>query len=86
MTLKGSSTSGSRASSGAEVQMRRIDLEKQLREIAKRTGATLKEREGANHTIFEISGKRIPVPRHREINEHTASRILKDAKLAASAR
>lgn len=63
--------------------MRRTDLEKQLRAIAKtKAVAFSKSREGANHTIFNMNGTKIPVPRHREISEHLAKKILKDARAA----
>lgn len=35
-------------------------------------------REGANHTIFSVGGFIFPVPRHTEINDHTAQGILRD--------
>jgi len=39
-------------------------------------------REGASHTIYQNprTGQNIPVPRHAEINERLAEKILRDAK------
>jgi predicted RNA binding protein YcfA (HicA-like mRNA interferase family) len=38
-------------------------------------------REGASHTIFRgRNGKLIPVPRHAEIGESLARKIVRDAK------
>jgi mRNA interferase HicA len=43
-------------------------------------GAVL-EREGADHTIYRNlrTGRLVPVPRHAEINEITAKKIIRDA-------
>lgn len=35
-------------------------------------------REGGNHSIFRCGFRRFVVPRHREINEHTARCIMRD--------
>jgi hypothetical protein len=37
-------------------------------------------RHGANHDIYHnpVTGRSQPVPRHREINEQLAKKILKD--------
>ncbi len=41
-----------------------------------------KIRDNGDHTIFKAPNKRaVQVPKHREINENTARRILKDAGL-----
>jgi mRNA interferase HicA len=37
-------------------------------------------REGARHSVFANGMRTIAVPRHREINEHTARAILKAAR------
>lgn len=57
------------------IDMKLRDLE---RELAKR-GWTL-AREGGRHAIWGRDGRTIAVPRHKEINEHTARQILKDAE------
>lgn len=36
-------------------------------------------REGARHSIYEVGGVRVPIPRHAEINELTAVGIYKEA-------
>lgn len=52
---------------------------KRIREAAKAGGLELGEvREGSNHTIFALGGFHFAVPRHNEINEHTAQAIMKD--------
>ena len=35
---------------------------------------------GANHDLYGKNGKKIPIPRHAEINELLAKSILKKAK------
>jgi len=39
-------------------------------------------REGRSHQIWAIGSERVHIPRHREINEHTARAILKEAREA----
>lgn len=34
-------------------------------------------RQGASHEIWVCGGKTFPIPRHREINEHTAHGIVR---------
>lgn len=63
--------------------MKRQQLEKQIRTIVRAHGAEMSMREGGNHTVITINGQPIPVPRHREIDERLAARILKDATTAA---
>ncbi len=54
--------------------MKQRDLIKKLTEAGYR-----KDRDG-DHYIFEKPGGRpVQVPKHREINDNTAKRILKDA-------
>ena len=55
--------------------MKRVDLVKQL----ERTGCKLL-RHGAKHDIYHNAklGISQPVPRHREINERLAKKILRD--------
>lgn len=40
------------------------------------------EREGGNHTVYVINGRRIPIPRHNEIAEGTARAIIRQAEEA----
>jgi len=37
-------------------------------------------REGGHHSVFTDGVRKISVPRHKEINEHTANAILDAAK------
>ena len=55
--------------------MKRKDLVKRLRLL----GWVLL-REGAHHSVFTDGVRTMSVPRHKEINEHTAKAILKAAK------
>jgi len=59
--------------------MQRRELLRRIRVAAKEHGLALEQsREGANHTIFRVGGFEFSVPRHSEINEHTARAIMKD--------
>jgi mRNA interferase HicA len=51
------------------------ELEKQLRRLDWRVS-----REGGKHTIWTNGVNEIAVPRHKEVNEYTARKILKLAK------
>lgn len=53
---------------------------KKLQQIALHANVDLEfVREGANHEIWAIAGERIVIPRHRDINEHTAHGIIQKA-------
>jgi len=61
--------------------VKKRDLIKQLRAIAKAADTDLEfVREGANHEVWTIGDERLVIPRHREINEHTAKGIIKKAE------
>jgi mRNA interferase HicA len=61
--------------------MKRRDLLKKLSVIAKDRGHVMTTSEGGEHTRVLFSGIRVTVvPRHTEINEITAMRILKQAR------
>lgn len=61
--------------------MKRRDLIKRITSEAKRQHKTFEiEREGGNHTVYNLDGLTIPVPRHNEINERTARDILKECE------
>ncbi len=61
--------------------MKKRDLVKRLRAVARATGTDLVfVREGTNHEVWAIAGRRLVIPRHREINEHTAQAIIRRAK------
>lgn len=65
--------------------MKQADLVKRVRKMAKEVDLSFElKREGGNHTIYELGGKKIVVPRHREINELTAKGILKTAEEAVA--
>ncbi len=56
--------------------MKRADLIRTITAL----GAVL-VREGGNHTMYKNSrtNEAIPIPRHREIKEHLAQKIIRDA-------
>lgn len=61
--------------------MKKTDLTKQLAELAKNKSVVFEKlREGANHEVWAFNGRRISIPRHREINEITAQAILGTAE------
>jgi mRNA interferase HicA len=61
--------------------MKKRDLVKHLRAVARATGTDLLfVREGANHEVWAIAGERLVIPRHREINELTARAIIRRAE------
>lgn len=63
--------------------MRKQALIKKLRTMARDGGHDLfLEREGGNHTVYVINGRRIPIPRHNEIAEGTARAIIRQAEEA----
>ncbi|MBI5345837.1 MAG: type II toxin-antitoxin system HicA family toxin [Chlamydiae bacterium] len=55
--------------------MKKRDLEKELR----RLGWWMK-RQGGNHEIWTNGEDAEPIPRHREIKEHLAKKIIEVAK------
>ena len=63
--------------------VRRTDLIKQLKRIAKANNVSFDLAEGGSHTKVWINGQMITIPRHNEINEFTARGILSDATAAA---
>lgn len=56
--------------------MKRRDLLKRLQEIAKAEGRLLEVAEGGRHTKVVIGSRASYIPRHGEVNEHTARAIL----------
>ena len=63
--------------------MKRRKLVRLLRVIARSADTEFKFiREGRSHQIWTIGGERVYIPRHREVNEHTARAILKEARKA----
>lgn len=57
--------------------MKRRDLLRALREHAGTLGVEMIEIEGGSHTKIQIGDRRTVIPRHNEVNERTAKRILK---------
>lgn len=52
-----------------------------IRSMANTGGVDLRfVRQGGSHEIWTLGGKRLVIPRHREINERTAEGILADAR------
>ncbi len=63
--------------------MKRGLLLKEMSMIARDAGFELRLlRDSGGHSVYVINGRRIPVPRHREVNERTAKAILNDARQA----
>jgi len=60
--------------------VKRTELLKRLRQIAKERGVTFDPTEGGSHTKVRLGDSFVTVPRHNEINELTANGILRDAK------
>ncbi len=59
--------------------MKRRDLLKKIAKAAKASGGEFGlVREGAEHTLYQLNGQRVVVPRHGEINEITVVEIMKD--------
>ncbi len=56
-----------------------------LRLAAKSGGVDLElVREGGEHSLYAVGNYRFAVPRHRQINEHTARSILKGVEQTLS--
>ena len=65
--------------------MKKRQLVRRLRAIPASADLALDfVREGANHEIWRIGNERIVIPRHREVNEHTAEGILRRAREVAA--
>jgi mRNA interferase HicA len=62
--------------------MKHRDLIRRLRAIARRYGAELVLDGGTNHEKWYVGKLAVMVPRHREINEHTARTIIRDLERA----
>lgn len=59
---------------------KRRDLLKTIKDAAEAAGLSFEEsREGANHTVYNLDGLMIPIPRHREIANRMAEVIQKQA-------
>jgi mRNA interferase HicA len=62
------------------ILVKRSDLLKRLRRIAKDRGVDIDIVEGGSHTKVRIGDRIVVVPRHAEINELTARAVLRDAE------
>jgi len=62
------------------MMMKRRDLMKKLERIAKEQGEEIVIREGGNHTVVTIGENTAPVPRHNEVSEILAKKIIKQAE------
>jgi mRNA interferase HicA len=59
--------------------VKRTDLLRKITEAAAGAGVDFAlVREGGSHSIFRCGSQHVVVPRHREINEHTARGIMRD--------
>lgn len=50
---------------------------RRLRDIARERGVGMEVTEGGRHTKIKIGDRLTVVPRHNEINEHTARSIIR---------
>lgn len=56
-----------------------MDLIREISKAARRSGLLwVIVREGGNHSIFTLGDQRIPIPRHREIPDVLAIKIMKE--------
>lgn len=60
--------------------MKRRDIIKELRKVAKAAGETLEISEGGKHSFVTIGDRKTTLPRHSEVNELTARGIIKYMK------
>ncbi len=58
--------------------MRKADLEKRINGLAKSRGVEWIYLGGTKHDKYRLNGTVIMIPRHREIGEALAAKILKD--------
>jgi hypothetical protein len=58
--------------------VRRRDIEREIARLAKAKGLTAEWREGGRHSVVVVGRAQVSVPRHREVAEATARRILRD--------
>ena len=56
---------------------KRKELVAQIKELARRHGASARPVRQGKHEIWECEGLTFPIPRHREIAEGTARAIMK---------
>jgi mRNA interferase HicA len=62
--------------------VKRADLIARISKAAAKAGITFTlVREGGNHSIYRYGSQNVVIPRHKEINEHTARSILRELGL-----
>jgi hypothetical protein len=62
--------------------VKKADLEKRIKVLAKAYGAEWIYLGGTKHEKYSLNGTIIMIPRHREIGETLAAKILKDCDKA----
>ena len=60
--------------------MKKRDLEKELRKMAKAHGCEFVIVGGASHDTYRFNGLLIAIPRHTELNKYTAREILTECR------
>ncbi|HEY2086233.1 MAG TPA: hypothetical protein VGH54_09440 [Mycobacterium sp.] len=61
--------------------MKRREVIKRISKQAKVDGVAFDlKREGANHSVYDVGGCMIPIPRHNEIGDRTAEGIFKECE------
>lgn len=61
--------------------MKRREVIKRISKQAKADGVDFDlKREGGSHSVYDLGGCMIPIPRHNEINEMTARGIFIEAE------
>lgn len=60
--------------------MRKQHLIKQLRQVARDKGVGLRLLRQGRHEVWLFGTERLVIPRHTEIDEHTATAILRQAR------
>jgi hypothetical protein len=56
---------------------KKTELVRQIRSLAKQYGVSARLKRQGSHEIWECAGYTFPIPRHREIAEGTARKIIK---------
>lgn len=61
--------------------MKRQKLIRELRQVARDSGVQFElAREGGNHTVYRVGAVTVTVPRHTEISDRLAQKIIKQAR------
>ncbi|HEX9519717.1 MAG TPA: hypothetical protein VF940_26520 [Streptosporangiaceae bacterium] len=61
--------------------MKRRDVIRKISKAAGQRGVVWEPfKEGGNHTIYLLGGKRIPVPRHTEIDDGLAEKMFRECE------